>query len=166
MHILTLEPDGGKDEGRFASDNLGDFPQNLHACAQDGWPTLSLKGDLIAQDRAGSPFSGESKRLSPSPQGGKACCSHVPVRSSYNEREGPWLQQPLRAAWPREGLPRHRHADTCTCFVIFYLFLSSFSWKVSVSVSPNPQDCPLDLLGQLLRGLCLWLGTEDLQGQQ
>lgn len=97
-HVLTLEPDGGKDEGRFASDNLGDFPPNLHACAQDDWPTMSLKGALIAQDRAGSPFSGESKRLSPNPQG-EGLLLRAPVCSSV-EREG----GAVAAAAPQRGL--------------------------------------------------------------
>lgn len=90
-----------------------------------------------------------------------------------DEREGPWLRQPLRAAWPRESPPRHHRAETfCTCFIIFYSFLSSFSWKVSVSFTQ-----PTRLYSRPSRpvtwgasatphGLCRWLGTGELRVQQ
>lgn len=123
MQILTLEPDVGKDEGRLASDNLGDSPQNLHACAQDDRPTLSLKGALIAQGRAGSPFSGGSKRMSQHPQG-EGWSSHVPCSSSAGREGGA-----VAAAAPQSGLAEGKPPQTSPCrnllYVLYNLLLVS-----------------------------------------
>lgn len=95
--ILTLEPDGGEDKERFTSDDPGDFPQSLHAYAQDDWPTFSLKGTIIVQDSTGSLFLGGSQRLSEKP-----CWSPRSQCSSLLERRG-GAGQRLQQASGRPG---------------------------------------------------------------
>lgn len=142
MQILILETAGGKDQGKFTSDDQGDFPQNLHACAQGHWPTFSLEGTITLEFRAVLGiffffffFSGDSKRLTQKPSGRSLAYSPCSIQSIIRIKEDSRLQQRLRSSWLSERL---HHAPLWKPpfylrFIVLSLLFNCFYFCVSHS---------------------------------